>query len=113
MQIIKGDKIIFCDVDSTLIDWDKPNDPNAIIFDLDGQNIDLVPIWSTVEKLRKFKQEKYTIVIWSQTGYNWCVEVVNKLRINHLVDVCMTKPTKFIDDLPSFVFMPEENRIKP
>lgn len=113
MQIIKNDKLLFCDVDSTLIDWDRPGDPNAIGFKLDDTVIDLVPIWSTVDKLRHFKSENYTVVIWSQTGYEWCVEVVNKLRINHLVDVCMSKPTKFIDDLPAFVFMDEKDRIKP
>lgn len=106
MQIIESEMIVFYDVDDTLVMWDdNSNQPTrGRIKFIDPYNNDTV--WLKVHYqhynlMLKHKAQGYTIFVWSAGGYLWAKEVVNKLNLQGIVDFVMSKPMKFVDDLPA------------
>lgn len=98
MITIKSDKIIFVDVDDTLVLWSSTSPTYT-------------PHHGHILMLKKFKARGHKIVVWSAGGWEWANKIVNELGLELYVDIVMSKPAWFIDDLPSSVFMPEVNRI--
>lgn len=105
MKVIKSTKIIYCDVDETLVLWDwKQYDPDGKdlieIKDIQsGYSEFLLPHFRHVEFLKQFKTRGHTIVVWSQGGAIWCETVVKALGLEDIVDICISKPDWYIDDM--------------
>lgn len=93
---IKSSKIIYCDIDDTLVDWSgtsyKPNKPN----------IDIV---------KRFHARGHTLIAWSAGGGSWAARIIKELKLEKYFTAAMSKPDWFIDDKPSSHFMPEHNRV--
>lgn len=101
MKIIENEKIICFDVDDTLVMWNHPTSDDAIYVTdpNDGQECRLVPHRFHVNLLKKHRGRGYSIVVWSQGGYMWAYQVIKALKLERYVDIIMTKPLKYVDDL--------------
>lgn len=100
-----GSHVVFFDVDETLVEWVTNTDPNAeeaLIVD----GVLLRPIETHVEALKKHKERKDQVIVWTQGGSKWAEAVVKALELEEFVDIAMAKPTLYYDDLDVSVWMP-------
>lgn len=125
MQILKSNKLLCVDVDETLALFNQ--DPKEMIpvtvFDFDyindkgetetfpGFTQFVKPNQEVIEYMRKFKSEAGQVIVWSQKGDDWAYEVVKTFGIEDLVDLVMSKPSEYYDDLPCTEWMGK--RLKP
>ncbi len=108
MKVIEGDNTYYYDVDDTLVMWDNKHktDTNTIDFNCHGFLEKLVPHKAHIAHLKNAKKlDKATIIVWSQGGWEWAKQVVEKLELEAYVDAVMTKPQYYIDDLSCKDFM--------
>jgi FMN phosphatase YigB (HAD superfamily) len=111
MKVIESHRIVMFDVDDTLIIWDwEEFSPDAIgtisINDLVSGHFELVlPHERHIQLLKQFKARGHTVIVWSQGGWAWAESVVKALGLEHLVDVVMSKPDWYVDDLPASAYM--------
>ena len=108
MLVLEGNCIYF-DVDDTLVMWPQYSGVvhekwNAaaipIASPFDKKIYFLVPHERHITLLRKHKKlGKFPIVVWSQGGGAWAEAVVVALGLSDVVDVCMSKPQVYYDDL--------------
>lgn len=114
-----GSKNIYFDVDDTLVEWIQPTDERAEqsipgLYPCRGHSSYLLlPIPAHIEELKRLKAEHNTIVVWSQGGSDWVVEVLTKLELTEYVDVCLTKPEVYYDDLHVSEWMGQRKYIGP
>ncbi len=97
MFTLKRAKTAFCDVDRTLIMWQEGSEWHAHKLH--------------IKLLEQFKYQGFGIVVWSAGSWEWAEKAISLLGIEHLVDICLSKPDWFLDDKKSEEFMPELNRI--
>lgn len=64
-----------------------------------GQEISLAVHEAHVNLLKDFKGRGYQVVVWSANGAAWAKQVIMALRLEEYVDVVMSKPQKYVDDL--------------
>ena len=119
MLVIKSTKIIYCDVDETLILWNWKDYTEAItglvaITDPDS-NVSVygLPHHRHIELLKQFKCRGHTVVVWSAGGAEWAERAVKALGIEKLVDVVLAKPDWYVDDLPAAVYMKKPIYLHP
>lgn len=126
MQVIDNDKIVFCDIDDTLVLWpenhpDKfPNKSFSQPFDVSVEFLDpydnsinnLVPYQKHIDLLKKYKGRGYFIIVWSAGGVKWAESVVKTLGLKDYVDLVMTKSLKYIDDLDASKILGERIYLK-
>ena len=123
MIVVKNDGCIFFDCDDTLVMWDnkyKLEDDNGnkntisitdpyhepAMYSPLPSVYELVPHDKHIQYLKDSKiKNKNTIVVWSAGGYLWAEAVVKALGIEEYVDAVMTKPYRYVDDLPAKEFM--------
>jgi len=111
MKVIRSSRVIFVDVDETLILWDwKQFDPEGkdlirIADPVGNFSQMLLPHQRHITLLKQFKTRGHTIVVWSQGGNHWAESVVKALDLEDHVDLVMDKPSWYIDDLPASAFM--------
>jgi len=91
------------DVDDTLVCWyDIPEDcPEDEIVNVTYRNLtDRLRINKyNVNLLKKLSIRHHKICVWSKGGSGWSRAVVKALNLEDYVDVIMSKPTYYIDDL--------------
>jgi phosphoserine phosphatase len=97
---LDSDNVVFYDVDETLVMWHKEKEIE-IIDPYDKQTLFLKPHKRHIKLLKDHKTRGRTIVVWSAGGYQWAQRVVETLGLTKYVDLVMTKPSCFIDDLPA------------
>ena len=111
MNVVKSHKIVMFDVDDTLVIWDwKPINPEGVglveIKDpVSGFKELLMPHERHITLLKQFKTRGHTVVVWSQGGWSWAETVVKSLGIEDVVDVVMSKPDWYVDDMPASAYM--------
>jgi hypothetical protein len=119
MQVIQSHRIVYCDVDDTLVIWDwKPIDPdgNNLITVRDpksGHSEHVMPHNRHIQLVKQFKARGHTVVVWSQGGWSWAESVVRALGLVDVVDLVMDKPSWYIDDLPASAFMTRNIYLDP
>jgi len=104
MYTAPSEHSIFFDVDDTLIIW---SDNFAMPFDgavrvvcpHDGQVSYHSPHKRHIGFLKKQKAKGMTVVVWSASGVGWAASVVKALELENYVDVVISKPDKWVDDL--------------
>lgn len=106
-----GKPTIFYDVDDTLVMWNKPVTEESINCILNGITYSVLPNWKHIDLLKKHWKEGYKIVVWSGSGEDWVTEVLLKLDLNEFVDVRLSKPSYYVDDLECQQFMYKQKRI--
>lgn len=109
MEVIKDKKsIVTFDVDETLIMWNKDSEDTVEVTleGEDGFTEVFTPHREHIKMLKDFKKVcRYTVVVWSQSGWDWALAVVKALDLEKHVDVVMSKPSRHVDDLPSELWM--------
>lgn len=106
MQIIKNDMVVVIDCDDTLVMWNdvkywKPGPEQVEILDPTDNTIIYLKLHKEHIKLaRKYKNQGYTVIVWSAGGWRWAEAVARQLEMTDFVDICMSKPLKYVDDLP-------------
>jgi len=102
VKVIKNELICCFDVDDTLLMWEHKNKETAGVYfkdPHDGAMHLLVPHKKHIKLLKDLKSRGYTIIVWSGGGYAWAKAVVETLKLEDYVDFCMSKVTKYVDDL--------------
>ncbi len=107
-RVVKGDLTAYFDVDDTLISWERPTTPDhdsIRLKDLDGVDVIVGVNWPNIDAIAKHALRGHTVVVWSAGGAEWASRVVQALHLEEYVDVIITKPTWYYDDLPANEFM--------
>jgi FMN phosphatase YigB (HAD superfamily) len=102
---------LFSDVDETLILFGKEDHPEAIELENNGFKMRVVPHKKHIDMIKRCKFRGHRIVVWSAGGSEWAEHVVKSLGLEDYVDLVISKPDFYIDDLKSDKFMPESNRV--
>ena len=124
MIVINSDPVIYFDVDDTLVIWHAASEdqqkygveftcPGTRYIDDDTGKMKqypsykqiLIPHQKHIEQLKKHKARGDKIVVWSAGGWEWAESVVKTLGLESHVDLVISKPTWFYDDLPAEEFM--------
>lgn len=100
--VLENDHIACFDVDETLVLWNIPPgfEGKTVECINYGYKEHLLPHDVHIKLLRQFKFRGHAVVIWSQGGYEWAVEVAKRLGIFDDANIIMAKPKWLIDDLP-------------
>lgn len=104
MKVFDNEHVVVIDVDDTLVMWDMHygiEHPDRIAFHdpYDNSTNYLTPNKKHIALLKKYSGRGMFVVVWSAAGTQWAKSVVNTLGLNDYVDVVMTKPSKYVDDL--------------
>ena len=113
MQIVDNYKVLFCDVDDCLIKyppeegWTDEERKRCVAFPsfFGASPLRVMPIESTIQEIKKRKEENYFLVLWSQAGSEHITQVVTALdaigyELSKYIDLIISKPLFIIDDLP-------------
>ena len=97
MQVIKKNKVLYVDVDKTLIMWhgDETWHPHIAHINL----------------LKQFKTQGHGIIVWSSGGWEWAQKAVELLGIQTLVDYIVNKPDWWCDDMDAEKILLSQNYI--
>jgi FMN phosphatase YigB (HAD superfamily) len=110
-----SDKPVFFDVDDTLIIW--PSSAQALGIDhgefykkaIEIGTGDLkmlaMPHEKHIQFMRNLKCQGAKIVVWSHGGEEWAKTVVETLELELYVDLILSKPSLYIDDLDASKWM--------
>jgi hydroxymethylpyrimidine pyrophosphatase-like HAD family hydrolase len=107
MNVIENELVVGCDVDDTILMWDKPNDPGAGKLEVDfaGRKVYLTPHQYHVDLLRSYHERGYYIIIWSANGWRHAKQAAKLLGLEDLVSgkngQVQVKLTKHMDDNPN------------
>lgn len=101
MKVLDNESVIFFDVDDTLVLWGMESDPRAITVRCAYTHKDLllVPHEKHIELVKTHKARGYLVVVWSAGGFAHAENVVKALKLEQYVDIVMSKPVKYVDDL--------------
>lgn len=106
MQVLKNERIIFCDVDDTLV-MHRTFDPNeegvesVVVADPTSNHHLLLEVNKNMVRLVKEEHGRGgTIIVWSRGGYAWAESVVHALKLESYVHTVMSKPPIYFDDKP-------------
>lgn len=104
MKIIKNEQVIMVDVDDTLVMWtdlfSQPHEGAIPFIDpYDNSTNYLIPHKKHINLIKKYKGRGQSVVVWSAGGYKWALSVIQTLGLENYVDLILSKPIKYIDDL--------------
>ena len=102
--VVKSELIVMVDVDDTLLKWQgdfsKPaKDRIKLIDPYDKSHVYLLPHKKHVKLLKDYKARHFKVIVWSGAGWKWAQEAIKKLKLTKYVDVILSKPAKYMDDL--------------
>jgi hypothetical protein len=113
VQILKSDLVVCVDVDDTLVSWSQlEHIPECInirgVIEIDFNDVKATyQVYSdNVESLMTHHHKGHYIVVWSGSGCEWALAVVEALKLEAYVDVVMAKPRWLLDDMKPEEFMP-------
>ena len=92
-------RVAYIDVDETLVTWDVGGDQSLLLKGPDAQYF-VSPMMLNIALIRELRTVGWQIVVWSQGGADHAERVVKLLEIEDLVDLIVSKPTIYVDDLP-------------
>lgn len=98
MQVVSSDKVIFFDVDETLVQ-EHPGASLEVVCE--GHKTLVKPLLENINRIHYHKARGQTIVVWSNSGYKWALAVVEALGLTKQVDLVISKPWCYYDDLDS------------
>lgn len=120
---IDSENVVCYDVDDTLVLWDdlfrQPHQDirgeHAVPFHDPNDNSTnyLIPHERHVSLLRKHHGRGLFVIVWSAAGVEWANSVIKTLGIEDCVDLVMTKPSKYVDDLPASEILGSRIYLKP
>jgi hypothetical protein len=105
-----NDKILPVDVDGTIIQYMSKGDvpmPGDIFPVYGGKVVHLRPMSMNIALLKHHKDLRgYEIIVWSANGKEWAVQIIKELQLESYIDIVMTKPNKYVDDVDVNEWMP-------
>ncbi len=117
MKVIRRENPVFVDVDSTLV---LPNETkyqgNEQVSIYDSVTGSYLTMYKHAPNIRLLLEEKHRgsfIVVWSRGGFDWAENVLKALNITYAVDLVMTKPLVYIDDLDISNWLPYRVYLEP
>lgn len=104
MQVIENEFLVAYDIDDTIVMWDAEFDythADKVEFKdpYDGKLVYLTPNKKHIDLLKKHKAQGMAVMVWSAGGAKWARSVIDTLELSEYVDIILTKPVKFVDDL--------------
>lgn len=102
------DKVKLEKVQDQLVEFNTPSSHQAEL----GNKLALFPIQDSINLLKAEKASGSTIVVWSAGGWQWAAEVVRGLGLESQVDLIMSKPIGYVDDLASDKWMGKFIKVK-
>lgn len=109
MKVLKTEKLLFVDVDDTLIMWSwKDKNAKTITYKdpYSNKEFEVLPNQPNINLLKEKASRGYTIIVWSAGGYEHAKAVVKALKLASKVHYIMSKPTAYIDDKPVCEWFP-------
>lgn len=104
MITLDNEFVVAFDVDETLVMWEMDISKQAegriaFLDPYDGTTNYLTPHKPHIALLKKYKGRGMCVIVWSAGGTQWAKSVVNTLGLADYVDLILTKPSKYVDDL--------------
>lgn len=99
--ILQNEHIAAFDVDDTLILWDEEVKDIYINCPYTGKSEAVTKHKQHINQIIKNKARGSAIIVWSAAGYKWAEAVVKALELEEYVDLILSKPIKFFDDMPA------------
>lgn len=109
MYILDKNKNVMVDCDDTLILWHPGSQDSTSIVIQDSL---VKPNTQVIETIKKLSRIGYNIIVWSAGGYEWASAVVSALELTSFVDIVMSKPEMYFDDIHCTEWMGEWNRVQ-
>lgn len=103
-----NEHVVYFDVDETLVRWNVTQSNELVAFKDphdDENTYQLKPHKRHIKLLKDFHARGYVVVVWSAGGSKWANEVVRTLGIEQYVNLVISKPSKYVDDLKAQDFM--------
>ena len=109
MFIGKPGRTAYFDVDDTLLEWVSCNehDVNAVEVNNNGHIFYKKAIIANINGLREHSHAGHVVIVWSKGGVEWATNVIKALNLEAYVDVILTKPDWYYDDMPAEHWLPE------
>lgn len=98
MFVVESDKVLYCDVDDTLIVWDD-------------QHATYKPHKKHIALIKRFFERGQPVIIWSAGGYKWALRITKELGLENHVTAVLCKPVWWMDDLTATEVLLESGRI--
>jgi predicted phosphatase len=100
LKTIKSNNITVFDIDDTLVMYKnfRVKTDKTIEFDYGDEKIYLTPHKFHVTFLKHCFNRGDYVIAWSKNSYEWCEQVIKKLKLTKYVHVCMSKPSRHVDD---------------
>lgn len=110
MQVIDNSHVVCFDVDDTLIHWPWPGDnmpegSTLITVGLNSYTTQVLANNTHIELLKRYKAKGKFIIVWSKSGHKWAEAVVKALGLIDRVNLVLSKPEKYVDDLDANQWM--------
>lgn len=115
MKTLNQHNVVAFDVDGTLVDsllWTgEPGEPLPgnktvdITTPFAGVSLRFNVKSHIVEKVKTHHVQGHYVIIWSQGGHEWAETVIKALGLEDYVDIIMTKPKWYYDDIPADEWM--------
>lgn len=105
---IQDRNTVYYDVDETLIN-NLPMTVENCDLVIDGSPVNIIQ--ANVDALFRHKEDGDIIVVWSYAGSNWAEKVVKALNLVDVVDLVISKPYCYYDDMHCSEFMGEPRHL--
>lgn len=118
MNVIKSERVIFCDIDDTLIMHTKSAyhtyiDIVLIKDSVEGGHVEAYRNNSMIRLVKEEAARGSYIVAWSRGGYEWANAVIIALGLQEQVKQVMTKPYAYFDDSDISIWLKDRVYIEP
>lgn len=110
-------KTIYYDIDNTLILYENFIHGRKDLIELqlimnwaNGSTLvklDVAPHKKHIKMLKEFHKKGVQVIAWSFAGAQWAEKVCKALKLDRYVDLFLTKPEYYFDDLDSREWMGE------
>ena len=111
MKVIKNERVVFFDVDDTLIMWNGYAEETAEYIKFQdaysSKILEVIPNHNNIKLLQEKAARGYQVIVWSQGGWGHAKCVIEALKLESFVDIVMTKPTCYVDDLDVSAWFPK------
>lgn len=98
MQVIRNDKILYVDIDDTLVIWSETGHSYK-------------PHKKHIDYIKRFHMRGQAVVAWSAGGFEWCERIIKELGLEPYITLVVSKPAWWMDDLKADQVLFEVNRI--
>lgn len=107
MNVMPDKNTVYFDCDDTLVIWKYNLSDKGKTIEIGGPDFTqrVLPHLAHIEEVKKAKARGHVTVVWSAGGSAWSEAVVKALHLEKYVDLVVSKPNYFFDDLSPEAFM--------